>query len=373
MKFKIQSKALLNRLNVVSKVISSKNLIASFTTFHMELNGETLTITGSDQENRITTTINVEEAEGEGAICINASYLLNMLKNLSDQMIELTVSDNFLVKLQYQNGKYDFQGTDGNEFPMLLPEQDETQSFSTVAKELTDGLSKTIFAVANDPNRPIMNGVYWDITPEDVTFVATDIHMLARCSNNNIKSNITASCVLPTKACQMLLSILNESEEDDDVKVELNDKSVTFTTSKYTFHTVIIKGRFPNYKVVIGQLVNPYEATIDKVSMLNAVKRAGVFSNAQGMVNLELSENLLRLTASDVDMVTSANENLVCEYSNTPIETTFTCNRIIDILNNIPTDTVIFRLSDPSRPGLISPDVNAEGTDFLVLIMPVVK
>ncbi len=118
MKFNISSKALYNATSAVSKVINSKNALAILDNFFIKLEGNELTITGSDQENALTARLEVSGCKGEGAFCLGARRLVELLKELPDQGVEVNVNEETLeVQLSYASGHYSFVGLPGDQYP----------------------------------------------------------------------------------------------------------------------------------------------------------------------------------------------------------------------------------------------------------------
>ena len=370
MKFVVSSKALLSRLSAVSKVVNSKNAIAILDYFLFDLENGVLTVTGSDQENTLTTHFEVEEAEGNGSFAIKVKNILDVLKGMNDQNLSFEINEeNYEINIDYQNGNYNFVGLNGRDFPEKLVTEEEVKKFTLPAKDVLSGISHTLFAVATDDIRPVMMGVYWDLVPDKITFVASDMHKLVRYINTNLKPDVTASFVLPAKPASILESFLPKN--DEEVSVTIDSGSATFKTADFELNCTFIKGRYPNYNSVIPQS-NPYIVTIDRMCLLNAVKRVGVFATVGGLVKFRLETNTVILTAEDIDVSTSAKESISCDYSGEPMEIGFHYARMIEVLGNIDHDTIEVHLSDPSRPGVFTPLEQKENEDNTIVIMPMI-
>lgn len=368
MKFTIPSKALLTHLSAVSKVINSKNTIAILDNFLFTLKNNILVVTGTDQENTITARIELSESEGEGSFAVNVKRMLELLKELPDQGLVFEVNEsNYEIHLQYLNGDYKFVGIDGSEYPKRQSEAGEKLQMTIPAAEITKSMEKTVFAAGVDPIRPIMMGILWDIKPEEIVFVASDTHKLVRYINSRIAPGFEGSFILPSKPASILASILGK--EDEDVKVTLETKSVTFETETYTLSCQFINGKYPNYNAVIPQN-NSYEIIADRAMLLNALRRVAVFATEGGLIRLEVTSGKIFIKAQDLEYSSSAEECLTCEYTGNPLTIGFNKDKIIDVLSNISVDNIVIKLSDPARPGLFLPIEQAEKEDWLVLLMP---
>ncbi|MGM9828784.1 MAG: DNA polymerase III subunit beta, partial [Muribaculaceae bacterium] len=137
MKFVVSSKALLSRLSAVSKVVNSKNAIAILDYFLFDLENGVLTVTGSDQENTLTTHFEVEEAEGNGSFAIKVKNILDVLKGMNDQNLSFEINEeNYEINIDYQNGNYNFVGLNGRDFPEKLVTEEEVKKFTLPAKDV---------------------------------------------------------------------------------------------------------------------------------------------------------------------------------------------------------------------------------------------
>ncbi len=377
MKFNVSSKALATQLAAVSKVINSKNALSILDNFLLTLQGDTLSITGSDQENVMTATLEVFEPEGEGSVAVPSKRILDMLKEVPGQPLTFYINDdNKEIDIRFLNGHFNFMGIDGNEFPVQDEVRQEARRVTLPAEVVRRGLETTLFAVGTETIRPIMTGVYWDICPLDeneqpmpgITFVGTDTHKLVRYINTSVNPGLTFSFILPPKPAAILRSLI--AKEEGEIDIEMDDKSAKFSMGPYTLSCRFINGRYPNYNRVIPAN-NPFELTVDRVSLLNAMKRVSLFaSSASSLVRMNIRPNEVLLAAQDLDYTLSAEERVECEYEGNAMTIGFNATYMIEVLGNIPADTVVIRLSDPARPGIFVPLTDLEGENLLMLLMP---
>lgn len=369
MKFVVSSNLLLSHLQTVGRVISSKNSMPILECFLFELNDNELTITAADGETRMLTTIEVSDVEGYGIFAIPSKNLLDSLKELPEQPITFAINDDSLeIIITYQNGKYNFVAQNGDDYPMSKPLGESAASISLSATDLLEGITNTIFASGDDELRPVMNGVFFDITEDDITFVASDGHKLVRFKNMSIKGNERASFILPKKPANLLKTIL--PREDGEVSIGFDANNAYITMNRFTVICRLIEGRYPNYNGVIPK-ENPFRVAVDRIQFLNALKRVSVFSTlGTSLIKLNISESSIFINAQDIDFSTSAEETIACVYDGEPMSIGFKSVYLIELLNNIPSEEAILQLADPSRAGLILPSENAEEEDLLMLLMP---
>lgn len=369
MRFDVSSTALLSHLQSIGKVIASKNTLPILDNFLFQLEENTLTVTASDAETRLVTSLEVMNAEGSGLFCVSAKMLLDPLKELPEQPLTFDVNDaNLEVFIHFQNGKYNFIGQKGDTYPQQKPLSEQAVEVVMDAQLLLNGISRSLFATADDELRPVMNGVYFDFHTDDLTFVASDGHKLVRLRNLSVQSEERASFILPKKPATLLKNLL--AKEEGVIRLQFDDNNAYVRCANCEMVCRLIEGRYPNYNSVIPK-ENPFQVTIDRMFLLNALKRVSVFSNqSSSLIKLHLEDNLLTVSAQDIDFSTSAEERIPCEYDGDELSIGFKATYLIDILGNISSTDVILQLADPSRAGLILPLENQENEDLLMLLMP---
>ncbi len=369
MKFNVSSSKLFANLQALSKVIAPKNSLQILEDVLFDLNGNSLTMTASDGETTIRTTIEVENAEGAGKVASGAKLLLETLKEFPEQPLTFLIDDaNFAINITSANGTYSFVGANGNEYPEMPLEGEQTGRIDLPAPMLLDAINKTIFCTADDELRPVMNGIYFDMLEDRVVLVATDAHRLVRYTNTQVSAPAPMNFILPKKPANLLKSVL--AKEEDNVTIVFGQKNARFEFGQTLVVCRQIEGRFPNYNAVIPQN-NQNKVTIDRLTMINACKRVAVFANTgTSLLKLSLTENQIRISAQDIDFSTSAEETIACSYAGTPMSIGFKAPFLIEILSSIACDEVMLELADPARAGLIMPMENEEGQDVLMLLMP---
>jgi DNA polymerase-3 subunit beta len=369
MKFIVSSTALFSALQSVCKVIASKNTLPILDCFLFDLDGEKLTITASDVETRLITTIDVVNTDSSGQFAIDAKRLLDPLKELSEQPLTIDVNDdNMVVNVDYLNGKFNIPGQRGDAYPQHKPLSDDAISVTLESQILLNGINRSMFAVAEDELRPVMNGVYFDFYPENLTIVASDGHKLMRLRDFSVHSQEHASFILPRKPATMLKSLLIKNA--DSVTLSFDENNAYVKTPVFEMICRLIEGRYPNYNAVIP-VENPNLATIDRMSFLMALKRVSVFtSQASGLVKIQFTENAMVIYAQDIDFSTSGEEKVDCQYTATDLDIGFKASCLIDMLTNLSSDTVVFQLADPTKAGVLVPTENKNNEDLLMLLVP---
>ena len=369
MKFNVSSATLCNRLQTLSRVLASKNSIQILDCILFELQDGKLRLTASDSETTLVSTLDVDEADSNGMFAIKAATIINGLKEISDQPITLDVNpETHEIIIYYQNGRSSFVGQGGEEYPSYPSISDSAQLLTIDANVLLNGISRAIFATAEDEIRPVMNGVFFDITPDSVTFVASDGHKLVRDRSFTTHGEQPASFILPKKPAKTLKDIL--AKENGDAIVKFDDRNARIELENYTLNCRLIEGRYPNYNSVIPQ-DNPFRVSVDRVTLIGALRRVLVFaSTSTSLVKLRVDQNDLIVSTQDIDFSTSAEEHVLCDYSGTAMSIGFKGPFLVDILNCMSSQEVVLELADPSRAGVIVPAEQEEQEDLLMLLMP---
>ena len=371
MKFVVSSTELLGHLQGISKVISTKNTLPILDNFLFKLEGTNLEITASDLESTLITRMSLDNTDGDGSIAIPARILLDTLKEFSEQPLTFDINlETLAIVISSEKGQFSIVGQNGVDFPVLPSiKEDKKVAINIEADLLLSGINKTVFATADDELRPVMGGIFVEADTDKITFVASDAHKLVRYQRSDAHSEEAASFILPKKPASLMKNIL--PKEDGQVALEFDDKNAFFTLSEYKVVCRLVEGNYPNYNSVIPSN-NPRKLTIDRIELLNTLKRVSVFSNqASNLVKLELTGNQMRVSAQDIDFSISAYERLNCEYEGDDMEIGFKSVFLLEILSNIESSDVIIELADPTRAGLFLPSgTDNEAEDVLMLLMP---
>jgi DNA polymerase-3 subunit beta len=371
MKFVVSSTELLSHLASLSRVISSKSTMPILDNFLFQLADSEITITASDLESTLITSLKLENIEGDGSIAIPAKLFIDTLKEFPEQPLTFQIDEkSYMVEIFSDNGKYSIMGQNAEDYPVLPKLNEESASSVNVSHvALRKGIEKTLFATADDELRPVMNGIYVELTPDFMSFVASDAHKLVRYRRSDAKSDFDSSFILPKKPAGLLKNLL--PKEEFDVKIEFDEKNAFFSLSNYKLICRLVEGNYPSYNSVIPTK-NPNVMQIDRLMFFNTVKRVSVFSNqASNLIKLNIADNQMVVSAQDIDFSISAVERLACEYDGDEMEIGFKSTFLQEILTNISATEVKLEMSDPTRAGLLLPAENAdENEDMLMLLMP---
>lgn len=370
MRFTVSSSALSSKLNMLAKVIGSKNSLPILDCFLFQVANGEMSITASDSDNVIKSTLALTDHDGEGEFCVPNRVILDALKELPEQPLHFdvdTAGEAVAIKIVYQNGLYNFTGQSAEEYPRTQSMNDARTTVSLPTEMLINNISRSLFATANDELRPVMNGIYFDLTADALAIVASDGHKLVRSKNFTIKSESPSAFNLPKKPASLLKNIL--SKDGDDAIIKFDDRSAEIQFTDGVMRCRLIDGRYPNYNSVIPN--NPNEVTVDRRGLQSALRRVLPFaSESSQLIRFHIESGRFEVSSEDIDFSTSAKEQLSCEYNGSPISIGFKGSSLMEILSNLTSDNIIIQLADPSRAGIIVPAEQPENEDILMLIMP---
>jgi DNA polymerase-3 subunit beta len=369
MKFIVNSSELLRNLQLISGVINATNTLPILDDFLFELKENTLMITASDLETTMSVALTLGNAEESGSVCIPAKLLMDTLKTFSDIPITITIIEqSFNIEISAGEGKYKLVGQNSQEFP-LLPVMEDITSLTINSNVLKKAFEKTIFATGTDTLRAVMTGVFCELGPDDITFVATDAHKLVRYKRTDATSEKPASFILPKKPLTQLKNIL---PDDQPVKFDYNPTNAHFEFGNVSLFCRLIDGKYPNYEAVIPKN-NPNILTVDRHLFMNSIKRISLYANqSTHQIRLKISGKEMVLSAEDIDYSNEAKERMTCSYEGEDIEIGFNSKFLLDMTNNLDADAIRIEMSTPNRAGILFPvDNENKNEDILMLVMPV--
>jgi len=368
MKFIVSSTVLLKNLQLISGVINPSNTLPILDDFLFELKEKSLLITASDLETTMSVNVALDMAESPGVVTIPAKLLLDTLKTFANVPITINIDDETLgIEISAGEGKFRLSGHKSDEFP-LTPVIEEATIINIKSDILKKAFNKTLFATGNDELRPVMSGVFCEMSPDDLTFVATDAHKLVRYKRTDGSSETSVSFILPKKPLNQLKNIMPEEIE---VKIEYNATNASFTFDNVNLVCRLIDGKYPNYEAVIPKQ-NPNKLTIERTPFINSIKRVALYANqSTNQVRLKISGQELTLSAEDIDYANEAKERLTCSYDGEDMEIGFNSKFLLDMLNNLESDMIKIEMSAPNRAGILVPVDDNKDEDVLMLVMPV--
>lgn len=374
MRFTTSSKELNEVLANMNRVINSKNSLPILADIVFDIKGDILSLKASDSEILLMAQTTVTDNEGEGSFAVSAKSITDAVKNIPDNPLTFSIEENdTTVKVDYFSGMFTLPVDNAIEFP-TMPTMNETEKYAFVIIEglLQENIARTVFATADDELRPVMNGIYFDLTTENLAVVASDGHQLVRNKILSVKAEDetkAGSFILPKKAANILKNILKKSSVDN-AEVAFDGRQLLITATNFFMQCRLIEGRYPNYNSVIPQN-NPNIVTVDRTALIAALKRVSPFANdSSQLVRIHVESGKLQLDTEDYDFSKTASERMACDYNGTSMNIGLKGTKTMEILSNMNSQEIEIQLADPSRAALIVPSEQPEGMDILMLQMP---
>lgn len=366
MKFTISSGDLEKALSAVIGVVPSKATLPILEMVHFSTQGDHLVLTATDLEITIVEHVQADISE-EGNVAIPAKRLLDLLKSTPDVPVHFNVDGNHTVTFKTDRASYKLVGVEGEEFPNP-PALDNGSGFDIAADVFKSCIRKTAFAVSSDDLRPAMMGVFFQVGESETKIVATDGHRLVKLVRHDVTVENGRDFIVPEKALNLVSRIQANS---DTFTVEVFDDHAIFVNGTSKIITRLINETYPNYESVIPT-ENEKSMIVDREEMASAVKRASIFSSSTTrQIRLDISSDKLIISAEDMDMSSSAKEDISCEYNFEPMLIGFNARYLADVLGNIEDNEVVFEFSTPNRAGIVKPVEQADHETMLMLVMPV--
>ena len=369
MKIKIKKELLLENLNKVSKAISTKNLIPILSGIKFDLTKEGLTLTASDNDITIQTFIPADnkdmEIEKEGSIIIQGKYVLDIVRKLPDEFVNIEVIDELKILIYAENSEFNLNGINQKEYPNVALENSKnfvkinTKLFKTI-------INQTAFATSTDESRPILTGINIKITGDILECSATDSYRLAKkqAKLNEIAGE-TYNIIVPGKNIVEFMKILNEGNEELEIHIFSN--KVLFKQNNLLFQSRLVSGNYPNVNNLIPSdsflkittnLSNLYDV-IDRASILTSDKEKNI-------VTLETNKNLLIVRSSSAEIGRVEEKMNITKDNEEEIKISFSAKYMMDALRSFEGDTVELAFEGEVKPIIIK-DVDDPNLTQLVL------
>jgi DNA polymerase-3 subunit beta len=369
MKVTLERAALLKALAHVHRVVERRNTIPILSNVLIEAKGEGVTLKATDLDLEITESLSADVAQA-GATTAPAHTLYDIVRKIPDGAqvsLEMTGETSQML-LRSGKSRFNLQCLPQADFPDLSADE-LSHSFELSAADLKRLIEKTQFAISTEETRYYLNGIYLHALDVEgramLRAVATDGHRLARVE---IPAPQGASgmpgVIVPRKAVSEALKLVEDAGEE--IKIELSTAKARFHFGQVVLTTKLIDGTFPDYQRVIPQGNDKY-LTLEKKSFQEAVDRVSTISSERGRaVKLALADGRLVLTVNNPDSG-SATEELEVDYDASPIDIGFNARYLLDIAQQLDSDTALFKFADSGSPTLVQ---DRDGAAALYVLMP---
>jgi DNA polymerase III subunit beta len=360
MKFSATKEKLLEGLQQVQNVVSTRTTLPILSNVLLQAGDSTVHLTTTDLDVGVRGSFEAE-VEKEGATTLPARRLFNIVRELPVSEIQVDVDGKNTASIRSGQSFFKILGLPEEEFPPL-PKFEDAKVVTIRQKDLRDGLRKTSYAISTDETRYVLNGLLFSFKDNKLTLVATDGRRLAMVDIElEIPRSQETDIIVPTKAVTELQRLL---ADDGDVKVSVASGQISFDLNKTLLVSKLIEGNYPNYKQVI-----PAEAkervTLEKETFLNSLRRVSLLaSEKSNSIKLNFSKNNIDITANTPE-VGEAKESLPVQYKGRDFSIAFNPEFLMAPLRALTEDEVFLDLIDEMSPGVLKIQ-----TPFLYVLMP---
>jgi DNA polymerase-3 subunit beta len=357
---------LMNGIQTVLNVVPPKTTLPILSNVLLEADANGFRIGATDLDQSIVTGVPAQIAE-TGAITVPARKFAEIVRELPDTPVEIEV-DGVKIVIRCDRGVFRLIGVDRDEFPNF-PEVQSDVSVTVSPAVLQRLIRKTIFAVSTDETRPGLGGAYCRMESAKIMMVATDGHRLAKVTvPSEIDTAITEGIIIPPKALHNLARLIGETELPPRITIGKNH--TVFQLEHTTLYSRLIEATFPDYERVIPKN-NSKILSVNRDMLHSAVRRVAVLSNATTrQIRFSIRPGYIELSASSHDIGGEAREEVPAQYDGVPLDTAYDYRFILDVVDRMDSDEIVFRLETPVSAGLITPSETPEGEEYLCLVMP---
>jgi DNA polymerase III subunit beta len=395
MKFTVTSNDLIGAINKVIGVTPARSTLPILGNIFFSLEGDDLTLVGSDLEVYIKVITKVDGKE-DGKIAVPAKKLENLLQNLPNKELNIELHPNFKLSIKTKGGKWNITGEDPNDFP--LPAEIENLKVIKIKNYLLcKYLNKAIHAASPDELRRSMNGVYFEIKNNEFRVVSTDGHRLVRIINSNfVYDDEKFTMLVPIKTCQMIIRLFKSGakisgpvQEDkteneiegsshetpdtsSDVELFLNNEFLQCNYGNITVTSRLIDDTFPNYESVIPT-DNEKILKVERLPIMAAIKRSIIMSDqVTNRTSLNITENELKVKSANNEYGTDSEETIDCSFSESEeFEIAFNGKYLLDAVQQFESQEILFDFSTPLKASVLRPSEQDENEEMIMLVMPV--
>jgi len=368
MKVTLERSALLKSLGHVHRVVERRTTIPILSNVLLSANGSSLQLKATDLDLEVTESVPADVGQA-GATTLPAHTLYDIIRKLPDgAQVSLEAGENGQLQLRSGRSRFSLQSLPESDFPDLNA-GDMTHRFKLGAADLKRLIDKTQFAISNEETRYYLNGVFMHVAEIEghslLRAVATDGHRLARLETPAPAGAAgMPGVIIPRKAVAEVQKLLEDPAAE--IAIELSAQKIRFTIGEVVLTSKLIDGAFPDYARVIPTQNDKY-LTVERKDFAEAVDRVSTISSERGRaVKLAVSEGKLVLSVTNPDSG-SAVEELEVDYNAAPIEIGFNARYLIDITNQLDSDTALFKLNDSGSPTIVQ---DRDGASALYVLMP---
>ncbi len=373
MKLTIKKDILLDALNKVSKAISTKNLIPVLAGIKFDLTKKKLVLTASDNEITIQTSIDCNNSEDvivgdEGTIIIQGKYILDIVRKLPDEFINIEVIDELKILIYTENSEFNLNGISESEYPSINLEESK-KKIDVDSSIFKDIVNQTAFAASNEETKPVLTGINFNIVGDILECNCTDSYRLARKVVTLSKaSEENYNIVIPSHNIIEFSRLITDSD-NSIVEVHIFNNKVLFKNGSLLFQTRLINGTYPNtsnllpteVNLVITANLNDFYSVIDRASILTSDKDKNI-------VTLETDGDTLLLKSSSLEIGRVEEKMKISKSNKDDIRISFSAKYMMEALKSFNSDEVEINYVGEVKPIIVK---SKDDESLTQLVLPI--
>ncbi|MGL5978544.1 MAG: DNA polymerase III subunit beta [Erysipelotrichaceae bacterium] len=368
MYFKVSKKEFYIALQTVSRAISSYSPLPAFSGIKLEVLEDCMYLTGSDSDVSIQTRLDTNrsyllEIYNKGSIVIEAKYILDIVRKIDHDTIEVEIIENALTKISGSTAEFRINGMNAQDYPMIDFYKPD-RHFTLEADVLKNAISQTSFAASDKETRPVLTGVNLTCANQRLEMVATDSYRLAR-KLIPLEKDVTFNITIPAKS---LNEVSKTIDHEGTIEIAVSDKKVQFIIDQTIIQTRLIDGAYPETKRLVPETFE-FDLVLDSKEILGAIDRASFIKNdGVSVIKLAMSERNSVLSTRSLEVGSSTEELQSAQFHGMPLEISFNGRYVFDAIKAIGGSMVKFSFCGEMKPFVIT---SMEDETILQLVLPV--
>ncbi|MDV3123384.1 DNA polymerase III subunit beta [Mycobacterium sp. 21AC1] len=342
-----------------------------------------LTISGFDYEVSTEVQIGAEIASA-GSVLVSGRLLSDITKALPAKPVDISV-EGTRVALTCGSARFSLPTLAVEDYPALpaLPEETGVVSSDLFA----EAIGQVAVAAGRDDTLPMLTGIRVEISGESVVLAATDRFRLAvrELTWATSSADVEAAVLVPAKT---LAEAAKAGTDGTEVHLALGsgqavgkDGLLGIRSQGKRSTTRLLDAEFPKFRQLLPN-EHTAIATIGVAELTEAIKRVALVADRGAQIRMEFGDEALRLSAG-ADDVGRAEEDLPVSFAGEPLTIAFNPTYLTDGLSSLHSERVTFGFTTPSRPAVLRPAGEDDGTgggagpfpaaqtDYVYLLMPV--
>ncbi len=360
MKLKVNKEAILESLQHVQSVISTRHPMPVLQNVLFHADKDVLWLSATDLEMSVRTGVEAEILH-TGSTTLPAKRIFSIFRELPASEIQLETDDREVTTIQCGSSLFKINGISEEDFPPL-PHFEGSHTYAVDQGTLKEMLRSTSYAALPDEARQLLHGIFLSFRDGKLSVVATDGRRMALMEHEvEFPKESEADFVVPPKTVSELMRTLGG---EGAVRIQTTSNQIAFEFGRMTVISKLIEGTYPNYRQVIPA-GSEERIVLERETFLTAIRRVALLaSDAANSVCLKFVKNKVEITAQTPE-IGEAHEAVTINYAGKPIQIAFNADFLMDPLKNLVADEVVFELTDDHCPGVIKCNV-----PFLYVIMP---